>query len=114
VTANSRIEPYRGIWIYSSNPAEVHFPLQEKENKTPISLYQGWNAIGCPKTTPIPARDAFSSIQNRWSMAIGFDAHQQQYDSVLIKGGSGSHSDGNPLLPGKGYWIYVTNPCTIP
>jgi subtilisin family serine protease len=114
VTGDSRIEPYRGIWIYSSNPTEVHFPLREKENETPISLYQGWNAIGCPGTIPIPARDAFSSIQNSWSMAIGFDAHQQQYENVLIKGGSGSHSDGNALFPGKGYWIYVTNPCTFP
>jgi hypothetical protein len=110
----SKIEPYRGIWIYSANSTLVHFPLQDNKNKNPISLYQGWNAIGCPETTPIPARNAFSSIVNNWSMAIGYDAKQQQYENVLIRGGSGSHSDENPLLPGKGYWVYITNPCPFP
>lgn len=112
--AESKVEPYRGIWIYSSGRTEIQLTLQDNPGKSPVSLYQGWNAVGCPRTSPIPARDAFSSIQNSWSMAIGFDAQQQQYENALIQGGSGSHSDENTLRPGRGYWLYITNPCSFP
>jgi thermitase len=106
-------EPFIGIWVYSSGNTYIVLQFKNGNDTPAVSLYPGWNAIGCPGPSDIAARDAFASITDDWSLAMGFDAVLQRYEVSLINGGSGSHSDSNTLSPAKGYWVYVRNPCVL-
>lgn len=110
---DSAIEPWKGLWVYSSQRTTISLNLQKSSQGYTLVLYPGWNAVGCPGTSPIAVRDAFSPIANSWTQAIGYNAAQQQYQPSLIRGGSGSHSDSSLLQPGQGYWVYVTDQCSL-
>ncbi len=107
------IEELTGIWLYSTQKSTVSLRMNSSPATYNVVLYSGWNALGCPGTSPVSARDAFFSIQEDWSQAIGFNASNQMYETSLINGGSGSHSDVNTLVPAKGYWVYVSESCIL-
>ena len=115
IDSTTIIRPLEGIWIFSQTPKEV--PL--KFNTDPImlpptkKLAQGWNTIGFTGFIPATARDTFLSVKSNWTQAIGFDASAQVYESSIINGGSGEHSDQRVLYPTKGYWIYMNSPAEI-
>jgi hypothetical protein len=44
---------------------------------------------------------------DEWTSCIGFNAASQSYETSIINGGSGSHSDSNPMYPTKGYWLFM-------
>ena len=111
--ADDVVVPLRGLWVYSTVQKDIPLYLDEDSETTAIPLYSGWNAIGCPASSDISARDALASIADSWSQVIGYDAGLQRYEVSLINGGSGTHSDSNTLAPGKGYWVFVRNPCSF-
>jgi hypothetical protein len=41
------------------------------------------------------------------------DAAEQNFEDIIISGGSGIYSDSRPMLPGKGYWIWMKEEGTI-
>jgi hypothetical protein len=108
-----KIEELTGIWLYSAQKGTISLRMNSSPSTYNVFLYAGWNALGCPGTSPVSARDAFFSIQEDWSQAIGFNASDQMYETSLINGGSGSHSDVNMLVPTKGYWVYVSESCIL-
>lgn len=110
-----RIRPLEGYWIYAA--ADVDIPLSYATG-TPQApperaLAVGWNAIGFSDTRPTAARDALLSLGNSWSVLMGFDAATQSYETSIIRGGSGEHSDAGWMLPAKGYWLYMTEDGTL-
>ena len=111
MTASTKVRPLDGIWIFSTSRTEV--PLQFTRNpiQTPPTkmLYQGWNAIGFSDTIPASARATLLSVKNDWTHLIGYDAENQQYELSIINGEIGMHSDSKPMIPTKGYWLYMAD-----
>jgi PKD repeat protein len=105
----SPIVPLDGIWIYSSGTKSVTLTFKNDPLATPPTkqLYEGWNAIGFSDTSAAAAKDALQSVVDEWTSAIAFNAASQSYETSIINGGSGSHSDSNPMYPTKGYWLFM-------
>jgi len=77
------------------------------------AVYTGWNSIGFSDVNPAAARDTLQSVQSQWTQLIGYNGASQYYDTSIIKEGSGSHSDTNPMNPFKGYWLFMNAPGTL-
>lgn len=108
VTAYDEIQPFQGIWIYSASPAQISLVFKgDQTSSLSTLLSEGWNAIGFSYTDPVYARDALLPVQNAWTQLLGFNAESQLYETSIINGGSGIHSDSNLVHPGKGYWIFM-------
>jgi hypothetical protein len=108
-TGSDIVKPLDGIWIYSTDNIILALKLNPDPLQTPPvkALSPGWNAIGFSDISPATARDTLSSIQDSWSILIGYDASSGKYDTSIIKDGSGTHSDTQNMNPTKGYWIYL-------
>ncbi len=108
--AEDEVNPLDGIWIYSTDSIEIilefdSYPVQVPPTK---QLYAGWNAIGFSDIEPAAAADALLSVESIWTTLIGFDADAQTYESSIINGADGSHSEDREMNPTQGYWLYVT------
>lgn len=115
LTANSTVKPLDGIWIYSTAPVSVSLTYRNNPLDTPPTkaVYTGWNSIGFSDVNPAAAKDTLQSVQSQWTQLIGYNGASQYYDTSIIKGGSGSHSDTNPMNPFKGYWLFMNAPGTL-
>ncbi len=104
-----------GIWIYSGDSRYVSLSYSQGsiQGTTSKPLYTGWNSIGFAVMQPIPARDALGSVLDHWDHIIGFDSSSQFYETLIVRNGSGSHSDSNSVYPFKGYWIRMTGNSTL-
>ena len=109
VTETDPILPLEGYWIYSAGGAEVPLHFDTDAIRTPPAkvLSRGWNAIGFSDTEPATTRDTLLSLGDAWTQVIGYNASTQQYETSIIRSGSGSHADTQEMLPMKGYWIYL-------
>lgn len=112
VTGADEMEPLRAVWVYSVPEAEIPLVF-DGASPQDRALFTGWNLIGFAGKSPEAARDFLLPVQDNWTTAIGFDAVLQHYDTSIIRGGSGSHSDGTLLSPGRGYWLYMTGPGSL-
>ncbi|NLA38408.1 MAG: hypothetical protein GX882_03290 [Methanomicrobiales archaeon] len=112
LTPTDRLTPLEGIWIYSENLTtipltfSIDLPLPPSER----SLAQGWNAIGITGASSASARDTLLSVNRGWTTLIGFDAGEQDFEVAIINGGSDGYTDSRPVYPGRGYWLYMTEP----
>lgn len=114
VNSNDEIEPLQGIWIYSATPAQVSLVFKGDQTSSPSTLLNpGWNTIGFSKVNPVSAKDALLPVQNAWTQLLGFNAASQFYETSIINGGSGTHSDTNLVYPGKGYWVFMNDQGTL-
>lgn len=104
-----------GIWIYSGDSRYVSLSYSQGsiQDTTSKPLYTGWNSIGFAVVQPVPARDALGSVLDHWDHIIGFDSSSQFYETLIVRNGSGSHSDSNSVYPFKGYWIRMTGNSTL-
>ncbi len=112
LTPTDRLTPLEGIWIYSSDLVIIpltfstDLPLPPAER----SLVQGWNAVGIAGTSSASARDTLLSVNRGWTTLIGFDAGEQDFEVAIVNGGSGANTDTRSVHPGRGYWLYMTEP----
>ncbi|MBP2145988.1 parallel beta-helix repeat protein [Methanofollis sp. W23] len=106
---NDTVRPLDGIWIYATQSTSTQLIFDPAKPETPPTkrLTEGWNAIGYSDTNPEPTRDALASVKDTWAILIGYDAESQAYEHSAINGAVGSHTDTLPMIPGKGYWLYV-------
>jgi len=113
--ASSQVKPLDGIWIYSTATVNVPLTYRNDPLATPPTkdLAAGWNAIGFSDVNGASAKDTLTSVKNQWTQVIGYNAQSQAYETSLINGGSGSHSDTNPMYPFKGYWLFMNAPGTL-
>ena len=48
------------------------------------------------------------SLEDKWTYLVGYDKGLQRYEEVIIRKGTGVHSDERLLKSGQGYWLYAT------
>lgn len=107
--ADDPLSPLMAYWVYSETPCTVLLTFDPDPVSTPPerTLAQGWNAVGFTGLSPTSARNAFLSIVDEWSCAIGFGAGEQRYEVSFINGAQGAHGDGRDLEPMQGYWVFM-------
>ncbi len=112
INPNDTLDPFKGIWVYSVSSAQVTLTLYEDPSmEHTVVLQPGWNAIGFPFI--YSAREALFSVQNAWTHMFGYDSGSQMYETSIVNGGSGAHSDMYPVIPGKGYWVFMNEGGTL-
>ncbi len=114
MNSQDTLQCFQGIWIYSATSTQI--PLVFNNDPSigwTVGLQPGWNSIGFTSMNPLPARDVLHPVQNAWTHLIGFSGDSQMYETSIVNGGSGAHSDINPVVPGKGYWLFMTSEGTL-
>jgi hypothetical protein len=114
------LKPLEGYYAYSVGSFTlntVYLPPAQQPNPS-TNLYPGWNMIGFfdPMGNSeddflhaAMARDELAQLGGSWSEIQGFDPITQQYETSIINGGSGIHSDYQLMYPEKGYWIWMNS-----
>jgi hypothetical protein len=112
---NDEIVPLEGFVIRANGAQDITYHFKDEQYQIPPTrnLGEGWSLVGSWHFPEWSARDNFISIVDSWSQAMGFDAETQQYETSIINGGSGIHSDERLIYPGKGYWFWMTYPDTL-
>jgi PKD repeat protein len=95
------------IWVFSRDQTRIDLVLSTNQTYTGRYLVAGWNGFGIPGTVSKTAAQGMSPVNTSWVLMIGLDARNQSYESSIIKGGSGEHSDNRIIDPGKGYWVFL-------
>ena len=115
MTAGDRVEPLYGIWIFSDRSVNIPLVFDTTLPEGPVfpegrTLYPGWNAIGSPAKIQISAHDAFTQLDNAWSMTLGFNPETRYLEPIIIRDSDSSDfGDSRLLEPGKGYWILISS-----
>jgi hypothetical protein len=106
------ISPLDGIWIYSRQQVELRpvFNTDRRQVPPTKTLSSGWNAIGYSDFEPASANSSLTSLENLWSILIGFNAASQVYETSIINNApeGDAHSEIKTMHPWKGYWLYLT------
>jgi len=104
----NKIEYGRGYWINMNVDADliINGKVISKFN---ADLSKGWNLIGWQYTAPAPLSGALSSIDGKYTDLATWDG-EWKYHSYAYGDWFGSLSN---MEPGRGYWIYVTEPCKL-
>ncbi len=108
-----RLDETLGVWLHATQPVTLTIHGWRTAN-TAIPLRHGWNLVGYPSQTARPVAEALSSIAGRYTVVRTFDAREtadpwQVYDVNVPT----YANDLTIMEPGRGYWIYVTMPCTL-
>ncbi len=98
------------IWVYSREPMRVDLVLSSNQSFTGRDLFAGWNGFGVPGTTIKTAAQGMAPVDPYWALMIGFDARFQGYESSIIRGGSGEHSDSRIVEPGRVLGLHEPEP----
>ncbi len=105
LTDATPVEVLEGYWIDVTTAGTVTLSYKEAAQEVPASkslVGDAWNAIGFSSTTARDADIALMSIDGSWSTVLGWDAEGQAYEDSIIASQTGD------MLPGKGYWIWMT------
>jgi hypothetical protein len=115
LTAEDKILPLEGYWVYSTAPFSVPLRFSDDPLQVPPvkDMTAGWNMFGFTGNTPASARDSLLSIRNTWTEVIGWDPVTQQFETTIVNGGSNEQADSRMLQPTRSYWVYVTESCSL-
>ncbi len=83
--------------VYANTPTTISVTGVPESNVS-VSLKQGWNMLGYPKSTSATITSALSSIWNNVEVIKNFEAFKDKTSGTL-----------NNLTPGEGYYIYMNN-----
>lgn len=100
-----------GYWVYTTEAYDIPLTYKSGMFVPPTKDLVGgaWNAIGFSATEPYTAEVALMSVDTRW-IAIGWDATAQAFEDPII---SNVNSQSVEMYPGEGYWLFVTDDCTL-
>ena len=115
LTADDRIQPLEGYWVYSVSPVTVTLTFSDDPLQVPPvkEMLAGWNMFGFTGTSSASARDSLLSIRSSWTEVLGWDPAQQRFETAIINGGSDAHAESRLLQPTRSYWLYVSETCTL-
>ena len=97
-----------GYWVDMTS-ADILSLSGEHPLETTINLCQGWNLIGYPSVVTQPIETALSSIAGHYSLVKQYKA--SDFDDpwkVYNPSAPADLSDLKEMVPGYGYWIYIT------
>lgn len=100
------------FWIKMSEPATLQLP-----GLLPIyteqRLFAGWNLISYPASEPRAVADAFASIAGKYTQVLRYEPGEptawKRYNTNIPPWANSL----TQINPGWGYWIYVTQDCTL-
>ncbi len=115
LTAEDRILPLEGYWVYSTGSFTVPLSFSDDPLQVPPvkDMIAGWNMFGFTGNIPASARDSLLSIRNTWTEVIGWDRTNQRFETTIVNGGSNEMADSRMLEPTRSYWVYVTESCSL-
>ena len=109
------LETGKGYWIYVTEDCTLVY------DKNTYNLFAGWNLIGwlgesTGGTPEVPVAEGLLSIEGKYSESVwAFDAAAKMFKKYFV-----AAPDVVPevhrlttLRRGKGYWVYVTEACTL-
>jgi len=108
LTAKSVFKPFEPVWIYSEYPTSIQLYFEPDAMQIPPikHLTKGWNTFGITSLSPTSAQNALLSVRDVWVYVIGYNAATQRYEQTIM---NVPESYNNILVPGKGYWIYMSD-----
>ncbi len=109
----TQINNTKGLWLWATQNAtwtvNGSWPAS-----TSIPLKTGWNLIGYPGQIAKSVPDALAPIAGKYTKVWAYDAFDDTdkwkvYDTSLPP----FLNDLAQFQPGRGYWVYVTQDCTL-
>ncbi|MFC1931036.1 CARDB domain-containing protein [Chloroflexota bacterium] len=117
MSSDNVVSPLEGIWIYSAAEVELHPAFDTNPRQVPPTkqLSAGWNAIGFSDFTAASADSALTSVEDDWTVLIGFYTDNQTYEVSIINDAptGDAHDEDRELNCWKGYWLHVTTACQL-
>jgi hypothetical protein len=98
----------KGYWIYMQEAATLN--VTGLEPKTSIPLSTGWNLIGYNLTSRTTISQSLSSLAGKYEVIYAFDSEK---NSFIGYDPASSLKDFTELMPGLGYWIYMSQPASL-
>ncbi len=100
------------FWIKMTEPATFQLP-----GLLPIyteqQLFAGWNLISYPASEPRAVADALASIAGKYTQVLRYEPGEstawKRYNTSIPPWANSL----TQITPGWGYWIYVTQDCTL-
>lgn len=102
------ITPLQGYWLYSTEVTTVPIEYDELVTGSGRNVTVGWSSVGGWSDDDVSANETFTSLQDGWSYAVGYNAALQQYEDSIVRNGTGNQSDTRPIHPYQGYWLYCS------
>jgi len=102
-----------GLWVHMTDVGTLVVD-GEQPTSTDIPLYAGWNLIGYPAGQARPVEEALASIAGKYTLIYGYDGNDavQQWRSYNPAAPPFA-STLQEFAPGFGYWVKVTEDCTL-
>lgn len=109
----STISPGMGLWIRATDAATLTITSTVPVS-TEILLSAGWNLVGYPQLQTRPITEALQSIEGKYAQVYAYDAaHPENPWQIFDVGAPPGAWTLTEMKPGRGYWIRVTQPCTL-
>ena len=105
------IDRTMGFWIYMNSVGTLSI-TGSLPTSTNIQLYTGANLIGFPRSNAQAVVDALASIAGKYTKVFEYDAGTSSWKSYDVSVPSWANSL-QQMRPGYGYWVYVTENCTL-
>jgi len=105
------IDETKGLSIHVSEAVTWVVSSYELSSGT-VPLQAGWNLVGYPSLDARPVGDALTSIEDLCTFVYTYDPSDQADPlKVYDPAASPEENDLLEMIPGRGYWIRVTEPC---
>lgn len=99
----------KAYWIKVTSATQLNVTAPDSDiSVAPVELQLGWNLFGAVSETSQPYRDVFQgvTVQELWTYD---SAGLGQFKGVQIPSiGAPTLEEFTQLIPGAGYWVYVT------
>jgi len=105
------IDATMGFWVYMDSDGMLN-NVGSADASTNIELKNGANLIGFPRVNAQPILSALSSIAGKYTKVFEYDATTMSWKSYDVSLPAWANSL-TEMRPGKAYWIYVNQDCTL-
>ncbi|MFH1926992.1 MAG: hypothetical protein ABIK79_02280, partial [Chloroflexota bacterium] len=105
------IDETKGLWLHGTSATTWTFPdYTLPAGITP--LHPGWNLVGYPLQDAQPIAEALASIEGNYTLVYTQDPSDQADPWKTFDPAAPPWSNElTQMVPGRGYWILVTQPC---
>lgn len=109
----NRLDETMGIWVLVDAACTWVCPGNTPSGGA-ISLSAGWNLVGYPRATSQPVAQALACIEGQYTRVYAWEPTTPTDPWQVYDVASGPEASSLKTLdPGHGYWILVTEDCTL-